>query len=185
MEVTETCNQIGDTSKSHGKKFYGKYRGVVVNNIDPMGKGRITANVPDVAGFVPSTWAMPCVPVAGLNMGMVAVPPFGAGVWIEFEHGDLDKPIWTGCFWGSNAEVPNLSKTTPPGVPGITLQTPTQNGIRINDVPGPAGGISLKVKTTEISINETGITISNGPGLAEIKLIGKSITLNGQALVIT
>ena len=60
--------------------FYGKYRGTVINNIDPLLIGRIQAIVPDVAGLIPSSWAMPCVPVAGINMGVFTVPPIGGTV---------------------------------------------------------------------------------------------------------
>jgi uncharacterized protein involved in type VI secretion and phage assembly len=70
--------------------LYGKYRAVVVNNVDPLQIGRIQVMVPDVTGFVPSTWAMPCVPVAGINTGVFTVPMIGSGVWIEFERGDMD-----------------------------------------------------------------------------------------------
>ena len=66
---------------------------------------------------------MPCVPVAGINMGVFTVPPIGSGVWIEFERGDPDYPIWVGGYWGSAAEVPALAHAVPPGVAGITLQT--------------------------------------------------------------
>ena len=69
---------------SEPEKFYGKYRGQVLNNVDPMLKARIQVNVPDVYGPTLSTWALPCLPAAGLQMGMVTVPPIGAGVWIEF-----------------------------------------------------------------------------------------------------
>jgi hypothetical protein len=89
------------------KTFYGKYRGTVINNIDPLQIGRIQAMVPDFAGFVPGTWAMPCVPVAGTNTGIFTVPIIGSGVWIEFERGDLDRPIWVG---GSE---PRLSRNGP------------------------------------------------------------------------
>ena len=54
--------------------LYGKYRGTVVNNVDPEQIGRIQVTVPDVAGFLPGSWAMPCLPVTGLNMGMFTVP---------------------------------------------------------------------------------------------------------------
>ena len=87
----------------------------MINNVDPMQIGRIQAMVPDVAGFVPSSWAMPCVPVAGINMGVFTVPPIGSGVWIEFERGDPDYPIWVGGYWGSAAETPALAKAVPPG----------------------------------------------------------------------
>ena len=91
---------------------------MVVNNIDPMQLNRLQVQVPDVAGLIPATWAMPCVPVAGIQNGMVALPIIGSGVWIEFEQGDPDYPIWVGCFWGSAAEVPVLAHATPPGLSG-------------------------------------------------------------------
>ena len=120
--------------------LYGKYRATVVNNVDPLQIGRIQAMVPDVAGFVPSTWAMPCVPVAGINTGVFTVPMIGSGVWVEFERGDPDYPVWVGGYWGTAAEVPVLAHTVPPGVSGITLQTPLKNGLVISDVPGPHRG---------------------------------------------
>lgn len=166
-------------------KYYGKYRGVVLNNIDPMQMGRLMVQVPDVAGLAPSSWAMPCVPIAGIQNGMVALPIIGSGVWVEFEQGDPDHPIWTGCFWGSAAELPALALTVPPAIPGITLQTPLQNGITVNDVPGPTGGIMLKSPTgATIVVNDTGIYIQNGKG-ASIVMTGPTITINNGALVIT
>lgn len=163
--------------------FYGKYRGTVVNNIDPMLTGRIQVMVPDLAGFVPGTWAMPCVPVAGLNMGVFTVPPIGAGVWVEFEHGDPEYPIWVGGYWGSAAETPTLSKTVPPAIAGITLQTTLNNGIVISDLPG-VGGILLQTATgAMIAINDLGITISNGKGAA-ITLIGPAVDVNAGALTV-
>ncbi|MCB1939353.1 MAG: baseplate assembly protein, partial [Rhodocyclaceae bacterium] len=123
------------------QKFFGKYRGMVLNNIDPMQQGRLQVQVPDVAGLAPASWAMPCVPLAGLQNGMMALPVIGSGVWVEFEQGNPDHPIWVGCFWGSAAEVPALALATPPGLPAITFQTPLQNGVTISDLPGPTGGI--------------------------------------------
>lgn len=76
----------------HPTLFYGKYRGLVVENADPMQIGRIVANVPDVLGSTPSSWAMPCVPVAGIQSGVFLVPSVGSQVWIEFEKGNPDYP---------------------------------------------------------------------------------------------
>ncbi len=86
-------------------RFYGKYRGIVAVNVDPMNMGRLQAMVPEVLGEVPSTWAMPCTPYAGTMAGLYTVPPPGSGVWIEFEAGDVSRPIWSGCWWGAN-QVP-------------------------------------------------------------------------------
>ena len=165
--------------------FYGKYRGTVVNNIDPLQIGRIQAIVPDVGSLVPSTWAMPCVPVAGPNMGFFALPMIGSGVWIEFERGDPDHPIWVGCYWGMAAELPLMSHIVPPVVPGITLQTPLKNGMVISDTPGPTGGILMQTTTgAMISVSDVGIIISNGKG-AMINMVGPTTDINAAALTIT
>ena len=164
--------------------YYGKYRGVVLNNIDPLQQGRLQVQVPDVAGLIPVSWAMPCVPLAGIQNGMFALPIAGSGVWVEFEQGDPDYPIWVGCFWGSAAEVPALALATPPGLPAITLQTPLQNGLTISDLPGPTGGILMKTATGAfISVSDVGITIANGKG-AMISLTGPTVDINLGALTV-
>jgi hypothetical protein len=95
-------------------RFYGKYRGLVINNMDPLNMGRLQAMVPEVLGEIPSGWAVPCAPYAGPQAGFFAIPPIGAGVWIEFEAGDTSRPIWVGAWWGA-AEVP----MKPMGVPTL------------------------------------------------------------------
>ncbi|WP_026441466.1 phage baseplate assembly protein V [Pseudacidobacterium ailaaui] len=163
-------------------KYYGKYRGMVLDNIDPMQMGRLMVQVPDVSNILPSTWAMPCLPFAGIQSGMYVVPAIGSGVWVEFEQGDIDYPIWVGCFWGSASEVPSLALAAPPVLQQIVLQTTGQNTLMISDVPGPTGGILLKSATgAMISITDTGITISNGQG-ATIAMTGPTITFNEGAL---
>jgi uncharacterized protein involved in type VI secretion and phage assembly len=86
-------------------QYFGKYRGKVENNIDPMLLGRVQVSVPAVLGQGRLSWAMPCVPFAGAQLGLFLVPPVGANVWVEFEAGDPDYPILAGCFWGAG-EVP-------------------------------------------------------------------------------
>jgi uncharacterized protein involved in type VI secretion and phage assembly len=167
------------------ERFLGKYRGTVVNNVDPMQIGRIQVIVPDVSNVMLSTWAMPCVPWAGIQTGVYTVPPPGAGVWVEFEQGDPDYPIWVGGYWGTAAEVPALSHVVPPVVPGFTIQTTLMNGIVVSDVPGPTGGIMLKSTTgATLIVNDTGIYIQNGKG-ASIVMVGPTVTVNAGALVIT
>ncbi|MCI0698644.1 phage baseplate assembly protein V [candidate division KSB1 bacterium] len=166
-------------------RFWGKYRATVVNNIDPQQMGRIQVQAPDVLGSTPSSWAMPAVPIAGRQMGAYVVPPIGAGVWVEFEQGDKDYPIWSGCWWGSAAEVPALALAAPPTMQNIVFQTTGQNTLLISDVPGPTGGFLLKHKSGAfISINDTGITISNGKG-ASIVMTGPNVSVNNGALDIT
>jgi uncharacterized protein involved in type VI secretion and phage assembly len=165
-------------------RYYGIYRGTVVNNVDPLQTGRIIAIVPDVSGVVPTTWAMPCVPLAGKQMGTFMVPQIGAGVFVQFEAGDPDRPVWTGGWWGSAAEVPALALAGVPGDPNIVIQTTLQNAIVVSDLPGPTGGIMLKSTTgATIIVNDTGIYIQNGKG-ASIVMAGPSVTINEGALVV-
>lgn len=167
------------------RRYYGKYRGNVINNIDPMFKGRIMCQVPDVLGATPSGWAMPCFPFTGVQMGAVALPAVGAGVWIEFEGGDPSKPIWVGGFYGTSAEVPALANAAPPGVSNVVIQTLGQNTLMLSDVPGPSGGVMLKTTTgATLTMNDTGITFNNGKG-AVIAMVGNVVTVNGGALTVT
>jgi len=163
-------------------KHYGKYRGTVINNIDPLQMGRLMVQIPDVSNVIPSTWAMPCLPFGGIQSGMFVAPAIGSGVWIEFEQGNADYPIWVGCFWGSAAEVPALALAAPPGLQQVVVQTTLQNTLMISDAPGPTGGILLKTMTGAlISISEVGITLSNGQG-ATIVMAGPAVTINAGAL---
>ena len=85
------------------RHFYGKYRGKVVANEDPLGIGRVQALVPAIdPGAI--NWAMPCTPYAGPQEGFYMIPPVGANIWVEFEGGDPNYPIWSGCFWGEKQD---------------------------------------------------------------------------------
>ena len=170
------------------KRFFGKYRGVVTENLDPMQIGRIQAQVPDVLGETPSGWALPCVPAAGIQAGCFIVPPIGSQVWVEFEQGDPDFPIWTGGFWGLAADVPIAALAPAPTPPGqnIVVQTAGQNALVLSDAPpSPAGGgvILSAVGGAMIIINDAGVTISNGKG-ATITLIGPTVSINSGALTL-
>lgn len=166
-------------------KYWGKYRGSVVNNIDPMSQGRLQAMVPAVSNVALTSWALPCFPVAGIKNGMFAVPIVGSNVWIEFENGDPDFPIWTGCFYGGSGDVPSAAKAVPPAIPQITFQTPLKNSVSINDKPGKKGGIVIKSSTgASLIVSATGIYIDNGMG-AKIELEGPSVTINSGALKVT
>ncbi|HKF57405.1 MAG TPA: phage baseplate assembly protein V [Blastocatellia bacterium] len=169
---------------SDNQKFYGKYRGTVLNNVDPMQIGRLMVQVPDVSGLIPSSWAMPSFPLTGKQMGTYMIPQIGSGVWVEFEQGNPDYPIWSGCWYGSAAEVPALALAGNPASPSIVLQTSLQNSIVVSDLPGPTGGIMLKSTTgATIIVNDTGIYIQNGKG-ASLIMTGPSVTINNGALTI-
>jgi hypothetical protein len=168
----------------------GKYRGKVVNNIDPWMEGRIIALVPAISGL-PLPWATPCVPYAGRGVGFFAVPPIGANVWIEFEGGDPGKPIWTGCFWGKG-EVP-----AQPAVPTTKVLKTELITLSLNDlttelkleVRTPAGlqtivmnpsGIKLSSNVVTVTITQQSIDLKNAA--ASVSVAPQAVTLkNGAA----
>ena len=160
-------------------KFYGKFRGKVTDINDPLMLGRIQALVPDVMGEQASGWAMPCAPFGGSGMGFFALPSVGAGVWIEFEHGDPDYPIWSGCWFGSVAEMPPVLLAPP--YKKMLIKTEGGQSILLDDTPG-IGGITLETSAGQkITMNSLGIEIDNGLG-ATIKLTGPQVSVNGGAL---
>jgi Type VI secretion system/phage-baseplate injector OB domain len=178
-------------NSSATKKYYGKYRATVVNNVDPLQIGRIQVIVPDVSAVVPTSWAMPCLPISGINNGTFALPMMGAGVWIEFEQGNPDHPVWVGGYWGLPAETPALAKAVPPGVPGIAMQTATLNAMILNDAPGVGGVTIFRRGIPVIAVTDASIVITNGQGAAitmtgpAINIVGAPVTINAGALVVT
>jgi len=167
---------------SAGNAFYGKFRGIVSDIQDPLMMGRIKAKVPDIFGADESGWAMPCAPFGGSGMGFFSLPSVGAGVWIEFEQGDPDYPIWTGCWWGSVAEVPPLLLAPP--YKKLMIITEGGNSITLDDTPG-IGGITLETSSGQkIKLSATGLEIDNGMG-GSIKLTGPQVSINSGALEVT
>jgi hypothetical protein len=181
-----------------GPKYYGIYRATVLNNIDPMLLGRINVSVPDVGGVTPSTFVNPCVPMAGKQQGTFMVPQLGASVWVQFEAGDPDKPVWMGGSWPNPASVPAaaLTPVAPPGQ-AIVFQTSLQQLFMISDapplpmlapIPAPAppvtGGIVLRSPSgAMIVVNDAGIFINNGKG-ATVELVANTVMINKIALVV-
>ena len=163
-------------------KFYGKYRGIVTDINDPLMTFRVRATVPDVLGDQESGWAMACLPFGSDGMGFFALPKVGSGVWIEFEHGEPDYPIWTGCWIGSTAEVP--PPLLAPPYKKVLIKTEGGNSITLDDTPG-VGGITLETAGGQkITMTPTGIEIDNGMG-AKIAMAGPQVSVNNGALEVT
>jgi hypothetical protein len=182
---------MSDTSiDSPPQQYTGLYRGTVTVNADPMQRGRLMVSIPDALSFSPSTWCEPCVPLAGPTgppMGVYMVPPIGAGVWIQFERGDINKPVWIGCRWGLPSDIPLLAHAGNPADPNIVIQSLLQHMVMISDMPPSpvSGGIILQSTTgAMIVVNDSGIYISNGKG-ATITMIGPTVNINTGALTVT
>jgi Type VI secretion system/phage-baseplate injector OB domain len=160
-------------------RFHGKYRGRVENNVDPLMLGRVQVSVPLVLGSSTLAWAMPCVPYAGSGVGLFLIPPRKANVWVEFEGGHPDRPIWTGCFWGIG-EVPVM-----PAIPQMKVLKTDGVTLTINDLPG-VGGLTIEVgppytaTPLKLRLSSSGIEITNAA--ASVKLTPASVSLNNGAL---
>ena len=144
-------------------QFYGKYRGVVTDVDDPESMGRLRASVPEVLEAVESPWALPCAPYSGDGVGVYAVPPVGAGVWMEFEAGDPARPIWSGCWWGSGQLPQNEERDdTAPHIKIIRTESGTlltmndqQQVISLSD---ERGDNLLKIEVSQGKITVKGTT---------------------------
>ncbi len=159
-----------------GKPYYGKYRGIVKDNKDPLMLGRIQAEIPDVLGADLSGWAMPAVPYAGKGVGLFLIPPTGASVWMEFEHGDPDYPVWTGCFWADPGHLPSEADVVE--VKMLKTQTAT---IVVDDL---AGEIAIVTGNSEIKLSKQGV-ITQHQKKAIVKISAPTVSINDGALEVT
>lgn len=162
-----------------GPRYFGKYRGTVASNLDPLQLGRIQVSVPAVLGDGRLSWALPCMPYSGKNEGFFALPPVGTNIWVEFEGGDPDSPIWAGCFWDVG-EVP-----ASPAIQQMKVIRTESITMTISDVPG-AGGFTLEVgppavaTPLKMTFDSSGIELKNGA--ASVKLTPASVSVNNGAL---
>jgi uncharacterized protein involved in type VI secretion and phage assembly len=155
-------------------QYFGKYRGKVEKNIDPLQQGRIMVSVPAVTGSGTLNWAMPSLPFAGSGVGFWAIPPEGANVWVEYEGGDHDYPIWSGCFWGIG-EAPAT-----PALPQLVVLKTQTCTLTLSDLPG-IGGVTIETTAgMKITMSATALEITNGA--AKIQLQGPKVTINNGAL---
>lgn len=158
-------------------EFFGKYRGKVELNLDPLGLGRVQVSVADVMGDGTLAWAMPCLPGAGPGVGIFTIPPVGANVWVEFERGDPDYPIWSGGFWDAGDTPATMGPIQPvthvwagdnfrfeildaPGLGELTLTITTVTG----DATLTAGAASMELSFSgsTVSLGADGVTINKG-----------------------
>ncbi len=185
VEIQELTMQVAERMRS---SYFGKYRGLVKNVDDPLNLGRVTAIVPEVFGEEECPWALPAVPFAGKKHGLVLLPEVDDGVWIEFEAGDISRPIWTGCWWASD-ELDDVSKTQ-------TRALVTSEGHKLvlddeghevrllhskgAEIKMTGDDITLTIGGTEIKLTKSELTLKGGSG--QIKLSAAGVDINNGAL---
>jgi uncharacterized protein involved in type VI secretion and phage assembly len=158
-------------------RYFGKYRGLVTDNNDPDNLGRLKAKVPRVLGDEESGWALPAFAYGGAaEQGFFAVPDVGAGVWIEFEGGDLSYPVWAGTWYTSGA-IPESAK---PGKK--VLKTRSGHKLVLDD---DGGTLELTDSNgNSITMDSSGIEISDANGNS-IKLSASGVSVNDGSLEVT
>lgn len=162
-----------------GRGFLGKFRGKVVDNADLEMKGRVKVTVTDVLDGEELGWALPAMPYGGNGVGFFMIPPKGADVWVEFEGGNPDFPIWTGCFWPKDAtsmsQLPSGA-----GLPSIKVIQTEFVTITIEDLAG--GKLTIQTKAgMKLVMNSEGTEISTKAG-ASVNLKANEVSINKTAL---
>ena len=102
------------------------YRGIVVENDDPENKRRLKLQIPQVLNSAITEWAWPVEPS---NLELES-PEIGQGVWVMFEGGDPNFPVWLGSFGESKSTsykigiynaATSTSLVTEPGLKRVDL----------------------------------------------------------------
>lgn len=170
-------------------RYYGKYRGIVTDNTDPDKLGRIKARVPSVMGETEVGWALPAFPFAGDGHGHVMLPEIDSAVWIEFEAGNLDSPIWSGGFFLASQALPE-----PQGVGVRVIVSKNHHRVVLDDESDEItvthdSGPEIKMSATEISLTIGGSKIVMGlaaitinDGVLKIGPAGVSLAMGAMTL---
>ncbi len=136
------------------RRYYGKYRGLVADNLDPDKLGRLRLRVPSLLGEATTGWALPCLPFGGLgDQGVFSVPEINARVWVEFEAGDMNHPIWTGTFW-QGEEIPGEAAKDAPTT--RLIKTPAGHRLQFDDASGGEKIILHHSSEAQIILDENG-----------------------------
>ena len=109
--MSSTNDMVEDLYDVLQGRFFGKFPGTVISNDDKQNRARLKVSVPGVMQGQ-EIWALPCVPYAGAGVGLYAVPPEGANIWVEFLGGDPSHPVWVGCFWADGQTDSSENKPT-------------------------------------------------------------------------
>lgn len=157
-------------------RYYGKYRGFVVDNEDPETRGRIKVKVPTVLGDQSTGWALPCMPFGGLaNQGLFMVPEVDSQIWVEFEEGNVDKPLWVGVFWQQASDTPEEAQVTPPTT--RILRTPSGHVMQFDDKEGEEQYRLAHPSGTELIVNPQGTVAWTDAGGSKLTMDAESNTL--------
>jgi len=137
------------------EKRFGKFRGTVTDNKDPQKRGRLKLSVPSVLEGQESDWALPCLPYGGAGQqGLFMIPEVDAQVWVEFEEGDIHRPIWVGTFWQQQSDTPEEAALDEPTT--RMLKTKSGHILQFDDADGEERFYLFHPKGAEMEIDNNG-----------------------------
>ncbi|WP_294621645.1 phage baseplate assembly protein V [uncultured Roseovarius sp.] len=168
-------NEAASAGPETTGKWYGKYKGKVVGNTDMTNSGRLKISLPDILKDK-EPWADPCVPYAASDKnGLFFMPPTGTAVWIEFEGGDLSKPIWTGFAW-DEGKAPSANPDE------MLIKTPSGT-VKFN-ASKSGGDVVIETAKLSIVLRDDTVTLT-ASSTSTIKMQGGSTAINGKGLEVT
>lgn len=155
------------------EKHFGKYRGIVTDNQDPEKRGRLKLLIPSVLTDQISDWALPCMPYGGSpDQGMFMVPEIDAQLWVEFEEGDINRPIWVGTFWQQSSDVPEEAKKDEPTT--RLFKTTSGHTLQFDDADGEEQFRLYHPANAEMIIDHNGSISLTDPTGAVVKMDAES-----------
>ncbi len=186
---------VQQLSQQAQQRYYGKYRGFVTDNRDPETRGRMKLRVPSVLGDQVTGWALPCLPFGGLaNQGLFMIPEVDAQVWVEFEEGNVDHPIWVGVFWQQSSDTPEEAALDEPTT--RILRTPSGHVLQFDDLSGEEQFRLAHPAGTEMTIDPQGTVVLEDAAGAKLTMDaeaneivlqdsnGNSMTMNSSGTVV-
>jgi uncharacterized protein involved in type VI secretion and phage assembly len=171
-------------------RFYGVAVGIVTNNQDPDGLGRVKVKLPWLSEEDESHWARVLAPMAGNERGLYFLPEVDDEVLVCFEHGSVEFPYVLGALWNGKDKPPETNddgknnKRTIKSRSGMIIRLDDTEGsekLEISD-KNNKNSIVIDVANNAITITaDADISIESKNG--KLKLSGKGIELTSQAEV--
>lgn len=171
-------------------RLYGVTVGVVTNNQDPDGLGRVKVKLPWLSDDVESHWARVVTPMAGNDRGLFFLPEVDDEVLVAFEHGSPEFPYVLGALWNGKDKAPESNDDGENNM--RTIKSRSGHVVRLDDTDGSekieivdgSGANSVVISTADNTITITAdadITIESGSG--KLILSGNGIEIKSQAEV--
>ncbi len=161
------------------KHLPGVVVGLVSNNNDPMGSGRIRVKFPWLSDNDESAWAPMATPMTGNGRGFQYIPEVDDEVLVAFEHGDIDRPYVIGCLW-NGVDLPPLSSNDAVGGDGKVnkriIKSRSGHTILLDDTQGNES-ISIIDKT-----GSNQIVLHSPDNSLQIKVMG-NLTIEAQGSI--